>query len=252
MTDHPEPSDGFKTLRVEQDGPVLHARLHAGRTDAVLDVAAMDDLLKLLEGLTERTDVKVLVLSSLNRDFCLGADRGEFAAAREADPTGAALRRVVDKGYRLCQALETTDVITVARLHGRVVGAGLALVSYCDLRVGAETSRYRMPEVGLGLPPAWGGATGRLITEVGVARIRELMLTCREFDAAQAHRIDLIHEVVPEDGLDAAVAAWTRLLGRRPHESMIAAKRILTGYARADRTADLGLLDANLLTAHLT
>ncbi|MFD7292142.1 enoyl-CoA hydratase/isomerase family protein [Streptomyces sp. NPDC059897] len=251
MTDHPQPSDGYKTLRVDQDGPVLNARLHAGRPDAVLDVAAIDDLLKLLDSLTERTDVKVLVLSSLSADFCLGADRTEFAEARKADPSGAALRRIVDKGYRLCQALETTDAITIARLNGRVTGAGLALVSYCDLRVGADTSRYRMPEGVLGLPPAWGGATGRLITEVGVSRIRELMLTCREFDATMAHRIDLLHESVPEEDLDRTVNAWTRLLGRRSHESMIAAKRILTGYARADRTADLGPLDANLLTAHL-
>ncbi|MGY0490984.1 enoyl-CoA hydratase/isomerase family protein [Streptomyces sp. WG-D5] len=252
MTDHPQPSDGFKTLHIEQDGPVLHARLHAGRDTAVLDVAAIDDLLALLDGLTERTDVKVLVLSSTHQDFCLGADRAEFGEARAADPSGAALRRIVDKAFRLCQALETTDAVTIARLHGRVFGAGLALISYCDLRVGADTSRYRMPEVGLGLPPAWGGATGRLITEIGVARIRELMLTCAEFDAAKAHRLDLLHETVPEDGLDTAVRTWTRLLARRPHEPMIAAKRMLTGYARADRTVDLGLLDANLLTAHLT
>ncbi|MGW2340850.1 enoyl-CoA hydratase/isomerase family protein [Streptomyces sp. NPDC001661] len=250
MTD-PQPSDGYKTLRIDQDGPVLNARLHAGRPVAVLDVAAIDDLLKLLDSLTERTDVKVLVLSSLSADFCLGADRTEFAEARKADPSGAALRRIVDKGYRLCQALETTDAITIARLNGRVTGAGLALISYCDLRVGADTSRYRMPEGVLGLPPAWGGATGRLITEVGVSRIRELMLTCREFDATMAHRIDLLHESVPEEDLDRTVTGWTRLLGRRSHESMIAAKRMLTGYARADRTADLGPLDANLLTAHL-
>ncbi|MFF3492016.1 enoyl-CoA hydratase/isomerase family protein [Streptomyces sp. NPDC002795] len=251
MTDDPQPSEGYKTLHIDQDGPVLTARLHTGRTDAVLDVAAIDDLLKLLDSLTERTDVKVLVLSSTAEDFCLGADRTEFAAAREADPTGAALRRIVDKGYRLCQALETTDTITIARLSGRVTGAGLALVSYFDLRVGADTSRYRMPEGVLGLPPAWGGATGRLITEVGLSRIRELMLTCREFDAATAHRIDLLHETVPEADLDRAVSAWTRSLSRRSHESMIATKRMLTGYARADRTVDLGPLDANLLTAHL-
>lgn len=251
MTDHLQPSDGYKTLHVDQDGPVLHARLHAGRSDAVLDVAAIDDLLRLLDSLTERTHVKVLVLSSLADDFCLGADRGEFAAARKADPTGAALRRIVDKGFRLCQALETSDAITIARLHGRVTGAGLALVSYCDLRVGADTSRYRMPEVGLGLPPAWGGATGRLITEVGVSRIRELMLTSREFDAATANRIDLLHATAPEEDLDRTVTAFTRLLGRRSQESMIATKRMLTGYARADRTADLGLLDANLLIPHL-
>ncbi|MFJ4713532.1 enoyl-CoA hydratase/isomerase family protein [Streptomyces sp. NPDC088785] len=240
-----------KAVRVEQDGPVLHVRLDPEGQDPTLSVAVLDDLIAVLNDLHERPDIRILVLSSMGEDFCLGADRAEFQAAMDQDPGGAALRRIADKAHRLCQALESTHAVTIARLHGKVVGAGLALASYCDLRAGADTCRFRMPEVGLGLPPAWGGAMGRLISEGGAARIRELMLTCDTFDAATAHRISLLHKVTPADALDRAVTAWTRPLARRSPEALVMTKRMLAGYSRADRTADITLLDSHLLAAQV-
>ncbi|GED90185.1 enoyl-CoA hydratase [Streptomyces sp. 6-11-2] len=241
----------YKAIHVEQDGPVLRVRLNPSAQDGSLTVAALDDLVSLLNTLHERPDIRVLLLSAEGDDFCLGADRDEFQAALAEDPTGGAMRRIVDKAYRVCDALESSHAVTIARLHGRVVGAGLALASFCDLRAGADTCRFRMPEIALGLPPAWGGAMGRLVAEGGSARIRELMLTCEPFDAATAHRLGLLHKVAPVEELDAAVDAWIRPLVRRAPEALTLTKRMLAGYARADRTADVALLDAHLLTAQL-
>lgn len=240
-----------KAIDVDQDGPVLHVRLNPWKQADTLDVAVLDDLAVLLDDLHERPDIRVLTLSSQGPDFCLGADRNEYQEALAADPTGVSMRRIVDKAQRLCQALENTHAVTIARLHGRVVGAGLALASFCDLRAGADTSRFRMPEVGIGLPPAWGGAMGRLVSEAGAARIRELMLTCEVFDAQTAHRLGLLHRTAPLDQLDAVVKAWIGPLVRRSPEALTLTKRMLAGYARAARTADVSLLDSHLLTASL-
>ncbi|MFD3651853.1 enoyl-CoA hydratase/isomerase family protein [Streptomyces sp. NPDC058620] len=253
MTDttHPLTRPSGKAIRVDQDGPVLHVRLNPWEEDDTLGVAVLDDLLLVLDDLHDRPDIRVLTLSSLGTDFCLGADRTEYRAALVADPSGAGLRRIADKAHRLCQALENTHAVTIALLHGRVIGAGLALASFCDLRAGADTCRFRMPEVGVGLPPAWGGAMGRLVSEVGAARVRELMLTCDVFDAATAHRLGLLHRTAPLDRLDEVVDAWTRPLVRRAPEALVLTKRMLAGYARADRTADVSLLDSHLLTASI-
>ncbi|WP_405487521.1 enoyl-CoA hydratase/isomerase family protein [Streptomyces sp. NBC_00096] len=240
-----------KAIRAEQDGPVLHVRLNPWGQEDTLDAAVLDDLTNLLDDLHERPDIRILTLSSLGTDFCLGADRDEYQEALAADPSGVGLRRIADKAHRLCQALENTHAVTIARLHGRVIGAGLALAAFCDLRAGADTSRFRMPEVGIGLPPAWGGAMGRLVSEAGVSRIRELMLTCDVFDAATAHRIGLLHRTAPLDQLDRAIDSWTRPLARRSPEALVLTKRMLSGYARADRTADVSLLDSHLLAATL-
>ncbi|WP_079056288.1 enoyl-CoA hydratase/isomerase family protein [Streptomyces caeruleatus] len=250
----PGPAPAFAPAHVDiaQSGPVLHVRLNPTRQDDTLSAAVLDELIAVLDDLHERPDIRVLVLSSLGEDFCLGADRQEYQDALATDPSGAALRRIADKAQRLCQALEDTHAITIARLHGKVVGAGLALAAYCDLRAGADTCRLRMPEVGVGLAPAWGGAMGRLVSEVGAARIRELMLTCDIFDADTAHRLGLLHKVAPLDQLDATVAAWTKPLARRAPEALVLTKRMLTGYAKATRTADIALLDAHLLTSRLS
>ncbi|GGT04822.1 enoyl-CoA hydratase/isomerase family protein [Streptomyces chromofuscus] len=247
----PTPVLAREPMDITQTGPVLHVRLNPAAQDDTLTVAVLDELITVLDGLHERPDVRVMVLSSLGDDFCLGADRHEYQDALATDPTGAAMRRIADKAHRLCQALENSHAVTIARLHGKVVGAGLALAAYCDLRAGADTCRFRMPEVGLGLAPAWGGAMGRLIGEAGAARIRELMFTCDVFDAATAHRLGLLHKVAPLDQLDNAVAAWTKPLARRSPEALVLTKRMLNGYAKAARTADLSLLDSHLLTAQL-
>ncbi|WP_320783423.1 enoyl-CoA hydratase/isomerase family protein [Streptomyces sp. CRN 30] len=245
------PAHSPATLTTEEDGRVLHVRLTPDGA-SILTTAAIDDLINVLHGLHDRPDLRVLVLSSTGEDFCLGADRQEFRALAESDPTGAALRRALDKAHRLCQALENTHAVTIARLHGGVIGAGLALAAYCDLRVGADTCRFRMPEVGVGLPPAWGGAMGRLITEAGAARIRELFLTCDEFDAETAHRLSILHRIAPPDRLDAAVTAWTRPLSRRDPESLLLTKRMLAGYTRADRVTDATPVDSHLLASVLS
>lgn len=237
-----------KPLGLTENGPVLRVEL----PDDTLNTGLMDELTAVLEGLRDRPDIAVVVLSSAAGDFCLGADRTEYQQAVAADPRGAAMRRLADRAHRLCQALEDAPAVTVARLHGKVVGAGLALAAYCDLRAGADTCTFRMPEIGLGLPPAWGGAMGRLVAEAGVSRIRELMLTCEVFDADTAHRLGLLHKVAPLDRLDAVVDAWTRPLGRRSREALVLTKRMLNGYAKAARAADPALLDAHLLTAQLT
>lgn len=250
---HPfETARATAPLALARNGPVLHVRLNPAAQDDVVSTAVLDALINVLDDLHDQPDVRVLVLSSLGDDFCLGADRREYQDALDSDPTGGTLLRLADKAHRLCQALENTHAVTIARLHGKVVGAGLALAVHCDLRAGADTCRFRMPEVGLGLAPAWGGAMGRLIAEAGAARIRELMLTCETFDAVTAHRLGLLHKVAPLDALDETVTAWTRPLSRRSPQALLLTKRMLTGYAKAARTADPALLDSHLLAAQLT
>ncbi|MCL7021208.1 enoyl-CoA hydratase/isomerase family protein, partial [Vibrio vulnificus] len=90
---------------------------------------------------------------------------------------------------RVCDSLASTSAVTIARVHGRAIGAGLALAVFCDLRAGADTSRFRLPELAVGLPVAWGGALPRMLQESGAARTRELILTGEGFDAATAREL---------------------------------------------------------------
>lgn len=241
--------DHYKTLQVGQEGPVLHVRLNSPETGNALTADILDELITVLGTVNDRLDVRIIVLSGAGDDFCLGADRGEFATSLEDDPTGAHLRVIADKARRVCEALDTAHAVTIARLHGRVIGAGLALAIFCDLRAGADTCRFRLPETSLGVAPVWGGVLPRLLNEAGTARIRELILTSAPFDAARAHEMSILHKAVPTEELDATVEAWVKPLIRRPRGALPLAKAILGSYSRGNRLADGGLLDAQLLSA---
>jgi enoyl-CoA hydratase len=85
---------------------------------------------------------------------------------------------------------------TIAAIEGAALGGGLELALCCDLRVAAESGQLGLPEVRLAVTPSTG-STQRLPRLIGVARAKELLLTGRIIDAAEAHRIGLVNEVVP-------------------------------------------------------
>ncbi|GGV01150.1 crotonase [Streptomyces albospinus] len=242
----------FKTLRVMQEGPVLDVQLNCPEAGNAISGVILDELLAVLGSLDDETGIRVLILSGAGDDFCLGGDRAEFPELLTQDPGGLALRALGNKARRVCDALATTDVVSIARLHGGVVGAGVGLALFCDLRVGADNCRFRLPELGLGVPPAWGGIMPRLLHEVGAAKVRELILTADNFDAETARDLSVLHKVVPERELDKAVQRWTKPLVRRSPSALRTAKLMMNAYANAHRLADASLFDAELLSSALS
>ncbi|MER8071006.1 enoyl-CoA hydratase/isomerase family protein [Streptomyces sp. NPDC094034] len=243
--------EDFKALRVIQEGPVLTVELNSPETGNAVSGTLLDELLSVLSALQDDPGIRVLILSGVGKDFCLGGDRAEFAEFLAADPSGASLRTLGKKARRVCDALATADAVTIARLHGGVIGAGLALAVFCDLRAGADDCRFRMPELALGMPPAWGGALPRLIQEAGAARVRELLLTGDNFDAATAAELSVLHKVVPVEELDNAVQQWVRPMARRSPAALRTAKAMLNAYGGASRLGDTTLLDPDVMTSAL-
>lgn len=242
----------FKTLRVVEEGPVLQVQLNRPEHGNALSGEVLTDLLEVLHMLQEDTTIRVMVLSGAGDDFCQGGERSEFPALLAEDPSGGSLRALAAKAERVCAALSTLEVVTIARLQGDVIGAGLGLAIYCDLRVGADTCRFRMPELGLGLPPAWGGVLDRLPTEVGQSWVRYLLLTSEPFDAHRARELSVLHNVVPRDGLDAAVSRLAKTIARRDPAAIRITKRMLSARANAAQLSIGGYFDGELLTSAVT
>ncbi|MEU6602333.1 enoyl-CoA hydratase/isomerase family protein [Streptomyces flaveolus] len=236
-----------QTLRTHREGPVLTIELNTPEHGNTVTDALLDDLLAVLQD--QDPAVRVLVLTGSGADFSLGGDRGEFARHLAADPTGSGIRVSGTKARRVCDALTGNPAVTIARVHGKAVGAGMALALACDLRVGSEDATFRLPELALGLPTAWGGLLPRLINEVGAARVRELVLTGRAFTAAEAHSLSVLQRVVPAHELDAAVDAWAKPIVRRPPAALRVTKVLLNSLSAASRLADVSALDAELMAA---
>jgi enoyl-CoA hydratase len=102
--------------------------------------------------------------------------------------------------------MEEAPFPTIAAIRGFCLGGGCELALSCDLRVAGEGSKFGQPEVSLGIVPG-AGATYRLPRLVGVGKARELIFTGRILDAAEAHRIGLVNQVVPDADVQAAARA---------------------------------------------
>ncbi|MFF3004418.1 enoyl-CoA hydratase/isomerase family protein [Kitasatospora sp. NPDC057940] len=238
-----------RTVRTERQGPVLHIELDSPATGNAVTSAMLDELLAVLA--VPDPAVRVIVLSGAGRDFCLGGDRDELFAGLDQDPTGGGIRSYGEKARRVCDALTNSSAVTVARVQGRATGAGFALALACDLRVGADNAVFRLPELALGLPVAWGGLLPRLLHEVGAARVREIILTSRPVGAVEARELAILQRVVPEQDLDGAVAEWVRPVTRRPEAALRVTKTLLASHAAATRLADASVLDSELMASVL-
>ncbi|MBY8880875.1 enoyl-CoA hydratase/isomerase family protein [Streptomyces sp. PLK6-54] len=241
-----------KTLLVRLDEKkVLHVTLDAPDTGNALDDAMLDELLAVLHAV-RLPDVRAVVLSGAGDDFCRGADRDEMRETLGSDPSGAGTTALIDKARRVCEALETLPVPTIARLHGRVIGAGLVLAVNCDLRIAADTTSFWMPELMVRLVPAWAGGLGRLIELAGEAAIVELLLTGTEFSALTARKLNLVQRVEVVQEIDRAITEkWLTPVLRRKPQAVALTKRLIVANRRTRAGAGTSLLDAYLLTEQL-
>ena len=240
----------METLELERAGPVLHVWLARPARRNALNGAALVEIERLFTELQTDFATRVVVLGGRGPSFCAGADRNDPPGSRRMRAASGASERerrhTAQLGRRACAAIAALEAVTIARLHGHVLGGGLALALACDFRLAAEGARLGLPEVDLGVPLTWG-ATPRLIHEVGAARARELLLLGDFVDAERAERIGLVHRVLPADALDATVREWAERLAAKPEIAVHMTKTQLRAYALRAVLGDVSESDADLL-----
>ncbi|MEL6891021.1 MAG: enoyl-CoA hydratase/isomerase family protein [Actinomycetota bacterium] len=168
----------------------------------------------------DTTEASIVIVSGRGRAFSSGFDLREFANG----PAGLTPRAQADLGRLMAEAMDRMQALTVAAIAGPCVGGGLVLAGCCDLRVAADDTRFSIPEVDLGIPLAWGGIP-RLVREIPPAIVRELVLTCRPFDADEALSIGFLNRVVARDDLESTVDELARSLALKAPSVVRATKR---------------------------
>jgi enoyl-CoA hydratase/carnithine racemase len=139
--------------------------------------------------------VRAVVLSGEGAVFSAGVD---FAMLRSdvGEGTPAGFRHRVRGMQAALSSIETLEKPVIAAMHRYAAGLALELALACDLRVASADCELGLPEVRLGLVPDVGGTT-RLVRTIGYARAKELIMTGRMIDAAQAHRLGLVSDIAP-------------------------------------------------------
>jgi len=152
--------------------------------------------------------VRVVVLEGAGASFSAGADlhwMRRMAAAGETANRDDALALA-----GLLRALDELPKPTIARVHGAAFGGGVGLVAACDIAIGVPEAKFGLTESRLGLLPAV--ISPYVVAAIGPRQARRWFATAEIFDAAEAHRIGLLHQVVAADALDAAVQRQVDLL----------------------------------------
>lgn len=211
---------GYDGFRVERDGGRGVATIALdvpGKMNRV-SMAARDQLATVFAELGAEDAIRVIVLTGAgDRAFTAGGDIPGF------------LERSPEHLSRLAwnvAAAERCPKPVVARIRGYCLGVGLELALACDFRIAAEDAVLGLPEIGLGMIPGSGG-TQRLARMIGVGRAKDVIMRRKRIAAGEALALGLVGEVVPADGLDAAVERAVDDLLQLSPLSLAVAKRVL-------------------------
>ncbi|HEY8490138.1 MAG TPA: enoyl-CoA hydratase-related protein [Dehalococcoidia bacterium] len=199
--------------------------------------------------------VRVVVVTGAGRGFCAGMDVKAAAAGRGVVQAGARIvqdrNRLRNTAQRVPRALLTLDKPYIAAVNGPAAGAGMDMASMADIRIAADTARFGMTYVRMGLVPGDGGAYF-LPRLVGMARALELMWTGDMIDAAEALRIGYVSRVVPADRLMEETLAFARRLAEGPAVAMQLTKRLAYRSQQVDLDHALELAESAMLVAQST
>ncbi len=196
------------SLQHHRNGPVVRLRLHRPDLHNAFDADLIGTLTAALVALAEDRSVRAVVLEGAGASFSAGADLNwmrSMTAATEDENRADALALA-----GLMRCLDELPHPTIARVQGAAFGGGVGLIACCDIAIGVPEAKFGLTESRLGLLPAV--ISPYVVAAIGARQARRWFATAEVFDAAEAHRIGLLHAVVPADALDEAVNRQIDLL----------------------------------------
>jgi enoyl-CoA hydratase/carnithine racemase len=226
------------TLVLTEDrGPVRHVILNRPEKRNAFNVDLITATGDALRAAAADLAVRCVVVRGAGPMFSSGMDLGALAALAEAPERLRAFRGACLAAWN---AAEEMTKPVVCQIHGACLGGALELALACDLRVIAADAVVGLPETRLGLIPDVGGSS-RLPQIVGLGRAKELIMTGRVIDGAEAERIGLANRVAAADELDGATQALVDELLACAPVAVGLAKRVMDASAKPALAATLEL-----------
>ncbi len=183
----------YKHIVYDKEGELAIITFNRPEVRNALNYLAIDETLEAARKAEADEAVRVLIFTGAgDKAFISGADIGELQQRN----TLTELEERSERRRVLANLLETMAKPTVAAINGFAIGTGLEIAMACTLRVAADTAKFGLPEINVGIMPGNGG-TQRLPRLVGKGRAMEMILTGELIDAAEACRIGLVNQVVP-------------------------------------------------------
>lgn len=179
---------GYKTIKIEKmKKKVAKLIIDRPRHNTITD-ELLDDLDKAIDELANDAQINVVIVTGKGNIFSAGAELSQYIA------NVFQFVEFARKGQRIFKKLSEMPKLTIAVLKGHALGGGLELALACDLRIADKDVQIGLPEVTLGLVPAWGG-TQRLPKLIGLGKAMELITTGRKISGQEAFEIGIVNKI---------------------------------------------------------
>ena len=224
-------TDANTVVRIERDGPLAILTLDNPPLN-LFDAAVMAQLTAAVRGIAVDPP-RALLIQAAGRVVSGGVDVHVFEPLTQA--TGAQLWRDL---FELIHTVEDLPVPTVFAAHGLCLTAAFELSLGCDLLLAAESAKFGLVEIVVGLTPSMGGPQ-RLAERAGPARARELVYTGELYSAATLEQWNVVNRVLPDEGFADAARAFALKLANGPTKAHGATKAIVRAQVEGGtRAAD--------------
>ena len=235
---------GFETIIYNKKDGIARVTLNRPQALNAFSVQMRDDLYEILNAIRADDEVRVAVIRGAgDKAFCAGADLKEFLTA----PSVVKARRIraVRDLWRLFLSVPQP---LIAALHGYVLGSGIEIALFCDLRIASPDVVFGLPEVSLGILPAAGG-TQTLPRMLGLSGAMDMLLAGRRLSGRETLEMGMVNQIIPRDTLLQAADEMARTIASFDPAAVRAAKQSVK--KGLDMTLEQGLELESRLAANI-
>lgn len=198
----------------------------------------------------DREGARIILLRGAGRSFCAGADRKQYPGFKSSEKDEGVAQHAIEVGVRAKHAMTSVNALTIAQVHGHVVGGGLVMAMNCDMRFAADDAKMSLPELKLALPLGWG-ALYRLIELVGTTRAWAMLADFEVLSGTDAVQAGLFSASFTADQLEKKVQARIENLLQIDPEALFLTKRQFRAIAARASFGNIEDLDGALLLGPL-
>ncbi len=229
----------FKTLHLEFTGEIAMITLSRPEKRNAISPEMIAELLSAFNEV-EASPARVLILTGAGKAFCSGMDLEALKALASQSP--AEQREDADRLARLFLRIWSFPKPTIAAVNGPAIAGGCGLATLCDFTMAVPEAKFGYPEVRIGFLPAVVSVF--LIRQIGEKQARDLLLTGKTIDAAEAHRLGLVTQIVPAKELMIAAQILAADLLTCSPVSLHMTKKLLCDFAAPEISRELELAAA--------
>ncbi len=216
----------WKTILFERRGAIAIITMNRPNRFNALNADLGEELVKAVEICREDDEIRAVILTGAGAAFCSGGDLKAFQEAVGTPSQSHVFRDITKSINRLIMDLRLLPKPIIASINGSLGGAGCCLALACDLRIAADTAKFKQAYTSVGLTPD-GGFTLLAGAIIGLGKASELVFLDPVLEAKQAQEIGLLHKVVSSADLPAATMEWAEKLAAGATKSYARTKALL-------------------------